>query len=88
MNGFRGVPVFQAEGLAVTVAPDSSYTPLFLSKQDLDIAVEYAKNDKDGKQTRLDVAQAKADRAKQEIVAADKMVGVVFVTSLQHICCC
>lgn len=38
---FVGVPVFQAEGLTVT-AQDSQYVPLFLAKEDLDVAVQSA----------------------------------------------
>ncbi|GFR44228.1 hypothetical protein Agub_g5419, partial [Astrephomene gubernaculifera] len=38
---FIGVPVFQAEGLTVTTR-DMQYVPLFLCKEDLDIAVQSA----------------------------------------------
>ncbi len=38
-EGFTGVPVFQAEGLTVRTGPDTRYTPLFLSKADLDVAL-------------------------------------------------
>lgn len=40
-SAFVGVPVFQADGLTVTTER-SSYVPLFLSKGDMDIAVDAA----------------------------------------------
>lgn len=36
VEGFAGVPVYQAQGLIVRTAPDTSYVPLFLGKADLD----------------------------------------------------
>lgn len=41
MTHFTGVPVFQAEGLTVTTQ-QQTYVPLFLCKEDLDIAVDDA----------------------------------------------
>ena len=40
-SSFVGVPVFQAEGLTVTTQ-DTQYVPLFLTKEDLDVAVQGA----------------------------------------------
>mmetsp|Transcript_6795 Transcript_6795/g.19615 ORF Transcript_6795/g.19615 Transcript_6795/m.19615 type:complete len:391 (-) Transcript_6795:1714-2886(-) len=39
ISGFAGVPVFQAQGLSVRTAVDTSYVPLFLGKADLDLSM-------------------------------------------------
>lgn len=66
-SSFTGVPLFQAEGL--TVRGDAArYTPLFFSKDDLDMAL------KDAYMTRDNEAQAeargKAERARSELQEA------------------
>ncbi|GFH24861.1 22 kDa translocon at the inner membrane of chloroplasts [Haematococcus lacustris] len=47
-----GVPVFQAEGLTVTTQ-EVSYVPLFLAKEDLDIAVQGAYKLRNAPQIKL-----------------------------------
>lgn len=54
---FVGVPVFQAEGLTVTTQ-DMQYVPLFMAREDLDIAVQTAYAVRNERQIR-----ALADRA-------------------------
>ncbi|KAG2492282.1 hypothetical protein HYH03_009522 [Edaphochlamys debaryana] len=49
---FIGVPVFQAEGLTVTTR-DMQYVPLFLCKEDLDIAVQSAYVQRNAAQIKL-----------------------------------
>ncbi|GLI67634.1 hypothetical protein VaNZ11_011882 [Volvox africanus] len=49
---FIGVPVFQAEGLTVTTR-DMQYVPLFLCKEDLDIAVQSAYAQRNAAQIKL-----------------------------------
>lgn len=60
---FVGVPVFQAEGLTVTTR-DMQYVPLFLNKEDLDIAVQSAYAQRNAAQIKL--YKDKADRYQQE----------------------
>jgi len=48
---FVGVPVFQAEGLTVT-ASDAQYVPLFLAREDLDVAVSSAHRARNAGQIR------------------------------------
>lgn len=65
--GFTGVPVFQAEGL--TVKTDSArYTPVFLSKKDLDAAVARAHVERVNQKVKI--TQAKVDRAQHEYADA------------------
>lgn len=63
-DGFVGVPLFQAEGL--TVKGDSGrYTPLFFSKDDLDIALrDTFVNQNESEKKDL---EAKIQRARQEL---------------------
>ncbi|KAG1668464.1 hypothetical protein FOA52_005237 [Chlamydomonas sp. UWO 241] len=49
---FVGVPVFQAEGLTVTTQ-EMQYVPLFLAKEDLDIAVQSAYKQRNAAQIKL-----------------------------------
>jgi len=49
---FIGVPVFQAEGLTVTTQ-EMQYVPLFLAKEDLDIAVQSAYKQRNAAQIKL-----------------------------------
>ncbi|KAL6758237.1 22 kDa translocon at the inner membrane of chloroplasts [Haematococcus lacustris] len=51
-RSFTGVPVFQAEGLTVTTQ-EVSYVPLFLAKEDLDIAVQGAYKLRNAPQIKL-----------------------------------
>ncbi|PNH01092.1 Protein TIC 22-like, chloroplastic [Tetrabaena socialis] len=60
---FVGVPVFQAEGLTVTTR-DMQYVPLFLCKEDLDIAVQSAYVQRNAAQIKL--YKDKADRYQQD----------------------
>lgn len=72
-GGFAGVPVFQAEGL--TVKTDAAkYTPLFLSKSDLDVAVGNAYTVR--KTERAEAVQAKFDAAVKDEDTARKEVCV------------
>ncbi|GAX77701.1 hypothetical protein CEUSTIGMA_g5144.t1 [Chlamydomonas eustigma] len=49
---FVGVPVFQAEGLTVTTQ-EMQYVPLFLAKEDLDVAVQSAYKQRNSAQIKL-----------------------------------
>jgi len=69
--GFTGVPVFQAEGLTVK-AESARYTPIFLSKSDLDAAVHNAHSQRVTQ--KVQVTQAKVDRAEHELEDATKQV--------------
>ena len=69
--GFTGVPVFQAEGLTVKT-DDARYTPIFLSKSDLDAAVHNAHSQRVTQ--KVQVTQAKVDRAHHELEDATKQV--------------
>eukprot|EP00199_Chlamydomonas_sp_CCMP681_P002435 CAMPEP_0119108404 /NCGR_PEP_ID=MMETSP1180-20130426/14195_1 /TAXON_ID=3052 ORGANISM="Chlamydomonas cf sp, Strain CCMP681" /NCGR_SAMPLE_ID=MMETSP1180 /ASSEMBLY_ACC=CAM_ASM_000741 /LENGTH=385 /DNA_ID=CAMNT_0007094011 /DNA_START=122 /DNA_END=1279 /DNA_ORIENTATION=- len=51
-RSFQGVPVFQAEGLTVTTQ-DMQYVPLFLNKEDLDIAVQSAYKQRNAAQIKV-----------------------------------
>ena len=69
--GFTGVPVFQAEGL--TVKTDTArYTPVFLSKKDLDAAVGRAHVER--VKQKIEITQAKVDRAQHEYADAAQQV--------------
>jgi hypothetical protein len=65
---FRGVPLFQAEGLTVK-GEAARYTPLFFSKADLDAALgrSFAAKDSDAEAG----ARARAERARGEAAAAE-----------------
>lgn len=71
VNGFTGVPVFQATGLSVKTT-QSRRTPLFFNKSDLDAAVGNAYSQK--MTQREQVTQAKVDRAQQDMADARKQV--------------
>ncbi|GIL86662.1 hypothetical protein Vretimale_11528 [Volvox reticuliferus] len=71
---FIGVPVFQAEGLTVTTR-DMQYVPLFLCKEDLDIAVQSAYAQRNAAQIKLykdkaDKYQADFDQIVNQLDAA------------------
>lgn len=66
-TSFAGVPLFQAEGLTVR-GENARYTPLFFSKDDLDIALRDAFSARDS-EAQAD-ARAKAERARNELQAA------------------
>eukprot|EP00798_Chlamydomonas_sp_ICE-L_P003933 gene3933-14010_t len=51
-NKFIGVPVFQAEGLTVTTQ-EMQYVPLFLCKEDLDVAVQSAYKQRNAAQIKV-----------------------------------
>lgn len=72
--GFTGVPVFQAEGLTVKTE-SARYTPVFLSKKDLDAAVEKAHVERVNQ--KVQVTQAKVDRAQHEYAEAAQQVCTV-----------
>ncbi len=69
--GFTGVPVFQADGLTVKTE-SARYTPIFLSKSDLDAAVNNAHLQRITQ--KVQVTQAKVDRAERELEAATQQV--------------
>lgn len=48
ISGFAGVPVFQAQGLSVRTAVDTSYVPLFLGKADLDLSMAATEANRSG----------------------------------------
>lgn len=65
-DGFVGVPLFQAEGL--TVRGDASrYTPLFFSKDDLDMALKQTFPQTGAAAAELDMVQNKIDRARKDL---------------------
>lgn len=68
-SSFAGVPLFQAEGLTIRGNESARYTPLFFSKDDLDIALHDAFVARDTEQQASE--RAKADRARQELVEAE-----------------
>ena len=72
--GFTGVPVFQAEGLTVKTET-ARYTPIFLSKKDLDAAVERAAVERMNQ--KVQVTQSKVDRAQHEYADAAQQVNTV-----------
>ncbi|KAL0040628.1 hypothetical protein WJX79_000007 [Trebouxia sp. C0005] len=69
--GFTGVPVFQADGLTVKTE-NARYTPIFLSKSDLDAAVNNAHSQRITQ--KVQVTQAKVDRAEHELGEATKQM--------------
>eukprot|EP00877_Chromochloris_zofingiensis_P003762 jgi/Chrzof1/13387/Cz07g31050.t1_TIC22[v5.2] len=62
-KNFIGVPVFQAEGLTVTTQ-EMQYVPLFLSKEDLDVAVTGAYKQRNAAQ--IDAVRSKAAQYEAE----------------------
>ena len=75
-NGFPGVPVFQAEGLTVKGDDDKPFTPLFLSKKDLDIALgtAFASREQDAKKAAVVQAEklrSDLDKAQKALAGAD-----------------
>lgn len=80
-KNFIGVPVFQAEGLTVTTQ-DMQYVPLFLTKEDLDVAVSGAYRQRNAAQitaVRDKAAQFEAEyqavmREAEEASGRDKSV--------------
>ena len=71
MPGFTGVPVFQAEGLTIK-SGSTRYVPVFLSKRDLDVAVQKAYSERVTQ--KVQSTQAKVARAHQELEDATKQV--------------
>lgn len=72
VNSFKGVPVFQAEGLTVKTEKNR-YTPLFFSKDDLDVAVLNAAQQRE--QQQEEATALKAARADEDLEAAKEAVG-------------
>eukprot|EP00882_Tetradesmus_deserticola_P015141 GHRQ01016122.1.p1 GENE.GHRQ01016122.1~~GHRQ01016122.1.p1 ORF type:complete len:361 (+),score=132.63 GHRQ01016122.1:609-1691(+) len=70
-KSFVGVPVFQAEGLTVT-SQDMQYVPLFLTKEDLDVAVGGAYRQRNASQ--ISAVKEKAALYEEEYQAALKEV--------------
>ena len=64
---FTGVPIFQAQGLTVKTE-NSRYTPLFLAKEDLDVAVGAAFSQRE---VAKEVAnKSKASAAEEDVASA------------------
>ncbi|WIA13520.1 hypothetical protein OEZ85_007093 [Tetradesmus obliquus] len=70
-KSFVGVPVFQAEGLTVTTQ-DMQYVPLFLTKEDLDVAVGGAYRQRNAAQ--ISAVRDKAAAYEEEYAATLKEV--------------
>ena len=66
-TSFTGVPVFQAQGLTVKTER-SRYTPLFLAKEDLDVAVGAAFSQREA--AREAATRNKAAVAEEELASA------------------
>ncbi len=66
-TSFTGVPVFQAQGLTVKTEK-SRYTPLFLAKEDLDVAVGAAFSQRES--AREAATRNKAAAAEDEVESA------------------
>ena len=66
-TSFTGVPVFQAQGLTVKTER-SRYTPLFLAKEDLDVAVGAAFSQREA--AREAATRNKAAAAEEELESA------------------
>ena len=64
---FTGVPVFQAQGLTVKTE-NSRYTPLFLAKEDLDVAVGAAFSQREAAKEVAN--KSKASAAEEEVASA------------------
>lgn len=79
--GFTGVPVFQAEGLTVKTET-ARYVPVFLSKKDLDAAVQGAHVQRVNQ--KIAVTQAKVDRAQHEYADAAQQVSHLAGNVLWH----
>lgn len=68
---FTGVPVFQAQGLTVKTE-NSRYTPLFLAKEDLDVAVGAAFSQREAAKEVAN--KSKAGAAEEEVASAQAAV--------------
>lgn len=68
---FTGVPVFQAQGLTVKTE-NSRYTPLFLAKDDLDVAVGAAFSQREAAKEVAN--KSKASAAEEEVASAQAAV--------------
>eukprot|EP00197_Chlamydomonas_leiostraca_P002727 CAMPEP_0202857754 /NCGR_PEP_ID=MMETSP1391-20130828/569_1 /ASSEMBLY_ACC=CAM_ASM_000867 /TAXON_ID=1034604 /ORGANISM="Chlamydomonas leiostraca, Strain SAG 11-49" /LENGTH=420 /DNA_ID=CAMNT_0049536597 /DNA_START=6 /DNA_END=1268 /DNA_ORIENTATION=+ len=75
-RSFVGVPVFQAEGLTVTTQ-ETQYVPLFLAREDLDIAVQSAYKQRNAAQIKLyrDKALKYEEEYNQVAVQANSATG-------------
>jgi len=75
-RAFVGVPVFQAEGLTVT-AHDAQYVPLFLTREDLDVAAAAAHRQRNAVQireygTRAAALAEELDAIRRDIAVAEQ----------------
>lgn len=66
-QAFTGVPIFQAQGLTVKTE-NSRYTPLFLAKEDLDVAVGAAFSQREAAKEVAN--KSKASAAEEEVASA------------------
>lgn len=66
-KAFTGVPIFQAQGLTVKTE-NSRYTPLFLAKEDLDVAVGAAFSQREAAKEVAN--KSKASAAEEEVASA------------------
>ncbi len=73
---FTGVPVFQAQGLTVKTE-NSRYTPLFLAKEDLDVAVGAAFSQREAAKEVAN--KSKASAAEEEVASARAAVSSAFL---------
>lgn len=78
-TSFTGVPVFQAQGLTVKTER-SRYTPLFLAKEDLDVAVGAAFSQREA--AREAATRNKAAAAEEELASAKEAVRFTFYSML------
>ncbi len=70
---FTGVPIFQAQGLTVKTE-NSRYTPLFLAKEDLDVAVGAAFSQREAAKEVAN--KSKASAAEEDVASARATVSV------------
>ena len=89
-QAFTGVPIFQAQGLTVKTE-NSRYTPLFLAKEDLDVAVGAAFSQREAAKEVAN--KSKASAAEEEVASARAAVSgplqnlLLCCISVTHITC-
>ena len=71
---FTGVPIFQAQGLTVKTE-NSRYTPLFLAKEDLDVAVGAAFSQREAAKEVAN--KSKASAAEEDVASARATVSTL-----------
>ena len=79
---FTGVPIFQAQGLTVKTE-NSRYTPLFLAKEDLDVAVGAAFSQREAAKEVAN--KSKASAAEEDVASARATVST---SSASPTCSC